>query len=130
MARLFSLAEANALLPRLTREFELIRQLRSEARDNRAELLRLETKGKSNGRDVASDIRERQQRLDEIGARVKAILDGISALGCEIKDVDQGLVDFPSLRDGQTVYLCWKVGEETIGYWHELSTGFAGRQPL
>jgi hypothetical protein len=130
MARLFSLAEANALLPRLTREFALLRQLRSEARDIRAELLRLEAKGKSNGRDVASEIRERQEHLEEMGARVKAILDGISVLGCELKDVDEGLVDFPSLRDGRTVYLCWKVGEETIGYWHELSTGFAGRQPL
>jgi hypothetical protein len=130
MARLFTRAEANALLPRLTREFELLHQLRSTARDQRAELARLEAKGKSNGRDVASEIREHQERLEKIGAQAKAILDGITGLGCEIKDVDQGLVDFPSPRDGRTVYLCWKVGEESIGYWHELSTGFAGRQPL
>jgi hypothetical protein len=130
MARLFTFAEANALLPRLTREFEMLRQLRSEVSVHRAELRRLETKGKSNGRDVASQIRDGQERLDEIGTRAKAMLDGITALGCEVKDVDQGLVDFPSLRDGRTVYLCWKVGEETIGFWHELSTGFAGRKPL
>src|SRR5262249_40573454 len=107
MARLFTLAGANALLPRLTREFDLLHQLRSEARNHRAELHRLETKGKSNGRDLASQIRERQERLEATGARAKAILDGITALGCEIKDADQGLVDFPSLREGRTVYLCW-----------------------
>ena len=48
----------------------------------------------------------------------------------ELKDPRSGLLDFPSLRDGRTVYLCWKLDEPTIGYWHPIETGFAGRQPL
>lgn len=50
--------------------------------------------------------------------------------GCELKDLDAGLVDFPHHRDGQIVFLCWKRGEARIEYWHDLESGFAGRQPL
>jgi hypothetical protein len=51
-------------------------------------------------------------------------------MGCELKGIEEGLIDFPSPREGRTVYLCWKLGEDSIGSWHELDTGFAGRQPL
>jgi hypothetical protein len=47
-----------------------------------------------------------------------------------LRDLDRGLLDFPSLRDGQEVYLCWQEGEDTIGFWHEPGAGFAGRRPL
>ena len=57
-------------------------------------------------------------------------MEAIHALGCELKHVDQGLIDFPALREGREVYLCWRLGEPTIGWWHDLDTGFAGRQPL
>jgi hypothetical protein len=50
--------------------------------------------------------------------------------GIELKGLEEGLVDFPSDRDGRTVYLCWKQGEDSIQWWHDLDTGFAGRQPL
>ena len=50
--------------------------------------------------------------------------------GVEIKDLSTGLIDFPSLRGGRVVYLCWRMGEETITHWHETNVGFAGRQPL
>jgi hypothetical protein len=130
LARLFTLTEANALLPRLRSEFELLGRIRSEAEATRAELARIETKGKSNGKNLATEIRERQERLKRSGTDANAILEGIVALGCEIKDVEQGLVDFPSERDGRTVYLCWKLGEDSVAFWHELSTGFSGRQPL
>jgi hypothetical protein len=54
-------------------------------------------------------------------------LDGI---GVQLKRIDDGLVDFPSERDGRVVNLCWRLGEDTIAWWHELDAGFAGRQPL
>jgi hypothetical protein len=54
----------------------------------------------------------------------------IQETGCVVKDLDTGLIDFPSLLDGQEVYLCWKVGEDRIEYWHGLHEGFAGRKPL
>ncbi len=54
----------------------------------------------------------------------------LSEAGIQVKDLEAGLVDFPHLRQGEEVFLCWKLGEETIGYWHELESGFAGRKLL
>ena len=51
-------------------------------------------------------------------------------LGVEPKSGVEGLIDFPSMYEGRLVYLCWKLGEESVGYWHELDAGFAGRRPL
>lgn len=130
MARLFTLDEASELLPRLRADFHRIRYLRDQAAPAQEALAALEQKGRSNGKDLAEAIREQRQLLEAIGSEVNAILTGITELGIEIKDVGQGLVDFPSDRDGRTVYLCWKLGEERIAYWHEISDGFAGRQPL
>lgn len=59
-----------------------------------------------------------------------AALDLVRQIGCELKDLDLGLVDFPSIRDGRLVYLCWKRGEPQVEYWHELDAGFVGRQRL
>jgi hypothetical protein len=58
------------------------------------------------------------------------LLQQIKDMGVVVKDVDQGLCDFPYMRHGKVVYLCWRLGEESIGYWHEIETGFAGREPL
>ena len=62
--------------------------------------------------------------------RLNALLAEINGFGCELKGLGEGLIDFPSKREGRTVYLCWKLGEERIAYWHELDTGFASREPL
>jgi hypothetical protein len=62
--------------------------------------------------------------------RFNACVSFIQEIGCELKDLDQGLVDFPSYREGKLVYLCWKRGEARVSYWHDLEAGFPGRQPL
>ncbi|MBO0778384.1 MAG: DUF2203 domain-containing protein, partial [Ktedonobacteraceae bacterium] len=71
-----------------------------------------------------------QDRLAQQLQQLQAATEELQALGCELKDPGTGLVDFLSLRDGQEVYLCWRLGEERILYWHPLHTGIAGRQPL
>jgi hypothetical protein len=63
-------------------------------------------------------------------AEVAECIDAIQALGVQVKDVDSGLVDFPSLREGEEVLLCWLLGEDEIRFWHTLEGGFAGRRPL
>lgn len=63
------------------------------------------------------------ERLDELLHRVQET-------GVLIKDIEIGLLDFPALRNDKEVYLCWKVGEDRIAYWHEIEAGFAGRQPI
>lgn len=71
-----------------------------------------------------------QQQIEQHGAKFQTALDAVEELGVEVKDVDEGLIDFRGLRDGRDVYLCWRLGEDTVRFWHELDTGFPGRQPL
>ncbi len=70
---------------------------------------------------------------DRIGAcvqRLKGLAAELSAVGCILKDCRTGLVDFPAVYCGRRVWLCWRLGEPTVAYWHELSDGFAGRRPI
>src|SRR5579862_931550 len=75
-------------------------------------------------------IRQNKERRDESAGRLKAAVEEIQELGCVIKDLDIGLVDFPTLFRGEEVYLCWKLGEPGIAFWHGVSEGFAGRKPI
>jgi len=74
-----------------------------------------------------ASTREKRQKLV---TQLQKAVNQIQATGCLVKDLDEGLVDFPTLRDGEEVYLCWKLGEERIAYWHGMEEGFAGRKPL
>ena len=130
MPRQFTLDEANALIPALERDLGRLRELHEQSGPTREKLTRVEQHGRSNGKDLASELRELQETLQSWRTEAETILGKISEIGCEVKDLEQGLIDFPSERDGRTVYLCWKRGEARIEFWHELSTGFAGRMPL
>jgi hypothetical protein len=57
-------------------------------------------------------------------------LDGLTGMGCDLKDLEKGLVDFRSLRGGEQIFLCWQEGEESIAWWHPLDSGFAGRRQI
>ena len=62
--------------------------------------------------------------------RLQNYLVKIQESGCVVKSIEEGLVDFPHLKNGHEVYLCWKYGEDDIGFWHEIDAGFAGRTPI
>ncbi len=81
----------------------------------------------SNKSDFGSPLAS--QMVNEFIA-IERYLKEIRSHGCIIKDVNAGLVDFLSIRDGREVYLCWKFGEPDVGHYHELHTGFLGRQPI
>ncbi|CAN5161882.1 DUF2203 family protein [soil metagenome] len=73
----------------------------------------------------------RRQPSEPVAREIRALLAEIAHLGVEVKDLEQGLIDFRSTRRGREVYLCWRLGEgERILYWHDLDAGFAGRTPL
>lgn len=123
-AREFTVEEANALLPQLR---ELLRRIQQEGRRQRAmgdEIRRAAAKGNLGGgsRDGACYV--------ESVLRMKGLIGEIHALGVEMKDLNRGLCDFLHRRGDRLVYLCWRPGEERIGYWHELNAGFMGRRPL
>lgn len=120
----FTLEEANALIPRLNR-------LLTDLIDARDKLAAMGDKIQSllqhvDGNGGSKHGNMYVVQLEIFNARLSALQD----IGCELKDLDQGLVDFPSYRDGRLVYLCWKRGEDRIRFWHDLDAGFAGRQPI
>jgi hypothetical protein len=75
-------------------------------------------------------IRQNRLRRDESAERIKTAFEHIQELGCLVKDLDAGLVDFPTLFRGEEVYLCWKLGEPGIAFWHGTQEGFAGRKAI
>jgi len=132
-SRLFSLSEANALVGMLRDQFGRARELRDQ-------LVRLQQGLEESGHgidgpDVTVDaaappsVQRMQRQAVRIIGDLREILREVSELGVEVKAAD-GLVDFRSKLHGRTVLLCWKYGEDRVGYFHELDAGFAGRRPL
>jgi hypothetical protein len=129
--RLYTLDEAEALLPRLVPILEAIRDAQREHADAEAELEELQRAIGSNGRGAKAD---RVVKAREVMARASATMrervGELDELGVELKDPSTGLIDFRARRQGRVVYLCWLLGEPRIDWWHELDAGFAGRRPL
>ena len=76
------------------------------------------------------ELQDVQKRLDEAVEGIARCVARIHELGAVVKDLDEGLVDFPARREGEDVLLCWRLGEDEIGFWHGLEEGFSGRRPL
>jgi len=79
---------------------------------------------------AASDLRDTQTELEQLAAAVGHCLAELDAIGVSVKDLDSGLLDFPGLRDGEEVELCWRVGEPRVAHWHRIGEGFPGRKPI
>ncbi len=126
--RLFTVAEANALLPEVTTALLGLRAARSTLGDARAAASRITPSMRGNG--SAARAAEMDARIDALRGDVAVWTRRLAATGIELRDIDDGLVDFPSLRDGRVVFLCWRLGEDRVRYWHDIDAGFAGRQPL
>jgi hypothetical protein len=129
--RLFSVDEANRMLPLVRRIVEdIVRTYRSlTERFQHMERLWPDNKAALDTahREELEAVRAELEREEEA---LSGFVQELTDLGVELKGADDGLVDFPSMRDGRIVYLCWKVGESEIAWWHELDAGFRGRQPL
>jgi hypothetical protein len=79
---------------------------------------------------AATDLNAAQTELEHLAEDAAALVGQIAALGAVVKDLDLGLLDFPSLREGEEVELCWRVGEDAVMYWHPVDIGFSGRKPV
>jgi len=75
-------------------------------------------------------MRLAQQSRDSAAERLPSVMQAIQEHGCVVKDLDTGLLDFPTLYEGGEVYLCWRLGEQRIGFWHGVEEGFRGRKPI
>jgi hypothetical protein len=105
--------------------------LRARLADKQRRHAELATIAGGNGHgQAAKEYASLTSALEEGTRELVACVEEIQALGAVVKDIESGLVDFPSLRDGVEVELCWRVGEERIAFWHPVDEGFAGRRPL
>jgi len=130
MPRSFTLDEANALLPRLREVLAEMQEKKGALDRVRGELGQMTRTASGNGHLLAQQMDRKRRDGETLAARLNELLGEVHRMGCEMKGVEEGLIDFRSERDGRLVYLCWKLGEEEVAHWHEIDTGFAGRQPL
>jgi hypothetical protein len=124
MPRYFTLPEANETLNLIRPLIDEIQMIRQTILKNQPEAWPAIEKSAGNGGNRAlSNMVQDFEKLD-------LLVHQIQDLGVLIKDINLGLLDFPALKDGREVYLCWRHGEGGIAYWHEVEAGFAGRQPI
>lgn len=123
----FTLDEANRTLPLVRRIVGDIVESYARFQDRLKAFHQLAAEMVPIDRERTEALRE---EIDDLAEEINGFLGELRQIGCEFKGFDEGLVDFLSLRDGRPVFLCWKLGEESIEHWHELDAGFAGRQPL
>lgn len=121
--RHYTLDEASELLPRVVGLIATMRAARDRLGDREAREALSEAGPTNGGGEPGRTVSEAFVQLRDAMAELRA-------LDVVLRDLDRGLLDFPSLRDGREVYLCWQDGEDAIGYWHEPEAGFAGRRPL
>jgi hypothetical protein len=132
MPRRFNLREAESLLPQVSRLIQDAVSLKTVCQEAEDSIQALSQKVMLYGGIIVD--RERalavKQRRDESLEKLKSAVEGIQETGCIVKDLEKGLVDFPTLFRGQEVYLCWKMDEPAIRFWHGIEEGFAGRKQI
>ena len=123
-AKLYTVAEARAILPEIKRLMGLAQAARGEILRLRPDIWPILRKAAGNGGNPATND------LFQEFLKLERGIKGMMALGIVIKDLDQGLADILSERQGRKVYLCWRHGEADLRFWHDLNAGFSGRQPI
>jgi hypothetical protein len=132
MRRYFTLDEAQRLLPEIVEGLnrikalnEVYKQAEGEIQNTARRVVRL-----GGVRVDLQHLAALKHRRDSSSAHIQEMLESIQSHGCLVKDIEAGLVDFPTLYQGEEVYLCWKLGERGIGHWHGAEEGYRGRKPI
>ncbi len=129
--KLFTADEANAMLPLVRAIVADLSRLSKDVIERRERLAHLATSRGPRVSDPYSDeLAEIEAELERDTQQLYDYVEELRQLGVEPKNGPEGLVDFPALMDGRVVYLCWKLGEDEVAFWHELEAGFAGRKSL
>jgi len=123
--KLFTHAEANDAIPMIRTKLERLKRLYSRVGD-----LRDDARAAAAASEAGGGMTEGPRYVTML-CEIGAIVNELTELGIQLKDQSRGLIDFPSLREGRVVLLCWQLGEpDEIEWWHETEAGFAGRQPI
>ncbi len=130
-ARLFTIEQANAMLPLVRAITGDLANLARDVMQRRHRLSVITTGRQRKPNDpYADELAQMEAELERDAIRLQEYVDELRKLGVEPKGAIEGLVDFPCEMDGRLVYLCWRLGESEVLYWHDLESGFGGRQPL
>ena len=123
-SKYFTVEEANTLIPQLLVDIPYLQELMESLTQKYPDVKKAREKAHLNGGSM--------QGIDYINCvyKINCLTEQLESKGCILKGIKYGLVDFLSLRDGKEVYLCWKMPEQQIEYWHGINAGFSGRQPI
>lgn len=131
--KIFSVDEANRLIPYLEPALESLRELNAEIVRLKREIEVLDAIERSGATGRSADVRElreKETRIAGLTERFRGMIREIGSRGCVLRDLELGLVDFYTMARGQIVCLCWRRGEPRVEHWHPLDEGFSGRRPL
>jgi len=132
VSRFFTLRQAEQLLPKIEPAVREAIALKSEYQQAESDCQQFQRRVMMLGGVVVdrSQLLDRKRRRDSSAQQLKDAIEKIQDYGCLVKDLDIGLIDFPTLFHGQEVYLCWKLGESGIRFWHGVQEGFRGRKAI
>ena len=122
-SRHYTVAEANAALGWVRERLDRLRAARDGLSDEEAREALGEAAPQNGGGEPGRVV-------SEAFVQLRDALHELQAVQVVLRDLERGLVDFPAIRDGREIYLCWEEGEDEIGWWHDPESGYAGRQPL
>jgi hypothetical protein len=129
--RLFTPREANSALDEVRPVAERLVALRARMRElAEAQGENILAIGGNGVGYAATDLKAARSELEQLADQVGAAVSELEGAGVVVKDLDLGLLDFPGMRDGEEIELCWQVGEDAVGYWHPLEAGYRGRKPI
>ena|SRR5579862_3408137 len=117
--RRFTLEQANRSLP-------LVQRVVGDIVGTHAKVVKMQSAVEQSG----AKSQELQHQIDDAMRHLDDYMDELTEIGCELKDYQSGLIDFTGRHQGRDVCLCWRLGEQSVGHWHEIDSGFAGRQPV
>ena len=128
--KMFTAEEANKLLPQLTSWLDELRAGRDSILSLEVEIDALELVTPKDDSGASPALNRKVEEYTRLVNRFYSLIDQIHEMGCFLKDLDFGLVDFYSLQSKRVICLCWKYGEKTVKYWHEIGGGYTSRQSL
>jgi hypothetical protein len=130
--KLFTVEQANAALPLVRAIATDLAKLSREVIDRRERLaMLLAARGERGAKDMyGEELAQIEEELDKDSQQLQEYVEELRQLGVDPKNGPEGLIDFPAMMDGREVYLCWKLGEPEVVFWHDLDAGFRGRQSL
>jgi hypothetical protein len=130
MTRYFTVEDANSLLPTIEPVLSDLQSLRERMVHIAGAVADFELLASGNGHGTDSEALKPDNDMRKLRLEIRERLQFLEEMGILVKDIEHGIVDFPARMFGREILLCWRLGEDSVGHWHDESTGFSGRRPL